>query len=242
MARLSWKRFVEGQEVDPGKFAHTFWIWGDRVFWGHYEIPGADATSFGWMNEIWACDRAHIYNHYSRIREADYDSFEIINPLFARDKRNVYCVSGICKQCDVTTFKVLDDGKCRYHESPCGYARDRNNVYFHDSGEGNARLLRGADPDGFQVLKHAFATDGRHVFVFGRRISKAKPESFKVLNRFYSLDESRAYYLDFEIIGADLKTFKPITNEYAKDSRRVYWHQWVEKRANPNTFKPSGNA
>jgi hypothetical protein len=229
---------VQSREVNPGRFAHQFWIWGDRVFWHCYEIPGADAASFGYLNDIWACDNKHIYSTTSRIRDADYDTFEVLNPIFAKDKNHVYCKTGICKNCDASTFEVLDDAEARYVSDRCGYARDAHNVFYHDSGEGSARPLRGADRNSFHVLKDGFATDGRRIYVFGRWIKRARIDTFRPLGHKYSVDGSHAFYLDVEVKGADLATFEVIGNEYAKDRHHVYRMYSIIEGAYPGTFQP----
>ncbi len=231
MARISWDRFVASREIDPGRFTLQFWLWDERVFWDRFEIPGADARTFEYWNDIWAADARHIYSHASRIRDADYDSFEVLNHIFAKDKNHVYCIHGVCPHCDAKSFEVLDRGTAKYIDSRCGYARDAQQVFYHDSGEGNARILRGANRDTFRILKGGYATDGKRIYVFGRRIPQVNPATFHPLGRFYSTDGIRVFYLNFEVPQADLDSFTVIADDRAQDKQHAFWHQWVKGRA-----------
>lgn len=198
MGGMSLKRYAKGQAIDPERFEFQFWTWGERVFWHRFELPWADAATFACFNDTWAIDAQHVYCESSRVRDADRETFEVLNDIFARDKKRVYCNHGVCDRCDAATFEVLDAGKARYCDAKCGYARDAKNVFFHDSGEGNAKLLKGANRDSFRVIKGLFATDGKHVYVSGRRIPKANVTTFRPLGELESTDGVRVFHLHRE--------------------------------------------
>ncbi len=231
MAGISRARFIKGQDVNPGKFARKYWIWGDTVFWHKYEIPGADSNSFECYDHEWACDRQNVYHLASKVRDADVHTFEVLNAIFRKDKNRIYCADGIAKRGDPKTFEVLDHGTARFCGGRCGYARDAEHVYFHDSGEGNVKLLRGANRDSFQVLRGGFATDGKRVYVFGRRIPKVDVATFKPLRGHYSREANQAYYLNFEMMEqVDLESFKVLGKETAKDKHRSYRMYFVDRQ------------
>ena len=223
MPGISRERFIKASDVKPGKFARKFWTWGDEVYWHKYLIPYADAKSFECYNDHWACDKKHVYHMASRVRGADVKSFKILNRIFCKDRNHVYCEDGIAKRCDPATFEVLDKGTARFCEASCGYAKDNQNVYFHDSGEGNAKLIRGANRDTFRVIRGGFATDGKRVYVFGRRIQKVDVETFKPLGGLYSQDAKQIFYLEFEMDKrVDRESFKTIGKDKAADKNRTY--------------------
>jgi len=229
MAGISLERFAKGINVKPGKYARKFWTWGDAVYWHKYEIPYADANTFECFNDEWACDSKHVYHLASRLRGADVKTFEILNRIFCKDKHHVYCSDGIAKRCDPKSFEVLDQGTARFCGASCGYAKDKQNVYFHDSGEGNAKLIRGANRDSFRVIRGGYATDGKRVYVFGRRIPKANAETFQPINALYSKDANRVYYLNFEMMDkVDMATFKTTGRETAKDKDRTYKRYYAD--------------
>ncbi len=242
MPGISLKRYQAGLEIEPGKHAFKFWKRGGVVYWDRFEIPWADAKSFRALNETWGRDARQVFCTNNRLREADRESFRVLNRLFAKDKRRVYCNHGVCKNCDAATFAVLDRGNARTSDdedaSRCGYARDGRSVFYHDDGEGSARLVRGAGREAFRVLKHAFATDGRSVYAFGERIAEADPASFRVLGPWHSRDKERVYYCQHEIEGADPRTFVPLEGETAQDATRVYWMHFVKAGAKPQKLVP----
>lgn len=234
MAGISLKRYVAGQKVSPGKNRGKFWTQGNVVYWDSFEIPGADPKTLRPLSNVWARDAKHVYCQSSAIRGADPKTFAVLNNLFAKDKGRVYCSDGVCKKCDAKSFEVLDKGATPslpdMEDDYCGYARDAANVYYHESGEGNARHLRGADRNSFRVLKFGYAKDGKRVYAYGHRIERADPEHFQILNAFYSRDDSRVFYNQYEVIGADVKSFRAVDEENGKDAKKGYWRQWADKK------------
>lgn len=234
MAGISRKRYEAGLEIDPGKNKWKFWKKGNVVYWDRFAIPGVDAKTFRKLNDVWARDARRVYCHSSAVRGADPKTFVVLNRLFAKDKARVYCNHGECKKCDAKTFEVLDKGNANslpdMDDDHCGYARDKTNVYYHESGSGNARHLRGADRDSFRVLKYGFASDKLRVYAYGQRLDKVEPEFFQILNPFYSREANRVFYNAHEVAGADAATFRPLNEDHGRDAKRIYWRQWVEEK------------
>src|SRR3954454_15359516 len=185
MPGLSPKRYSEGFKIDPGENAGKFWFRDGQVYWDRFNVFVADARSFVALNEIWGRDKQHVYCTHGRILGADPKSFRVLNTLFAKDTKRVYCVHGVCKKCDAATFEVLDDGRTLclpdMDEAFCGYARDRANIFYHESDYGNARALQGANRDAFRVMKFGYATDGARIWAYGKRVAGANMKSFKIL-------------------------------------------------------------
>lgn len=233
MAGISRKRYEAGLEIDPGKNQGKFWKKGDVVYWDCFAIPGADAKTFKKLSNDWARDVKRVYCQSSAIRGANPKTFVVLNRLFAKDKARVYCNDGVCEKYDAKSFRVLDKGNASslpdMEDDYCGYARDKARVYYHESGSGKAKELRGADRESFRVLKHGFAADKQSVYAYGHRIEKVEPEYFQVLNRFYSREANRVFYYQHEVAGADAATFRAVDDEHGNDKNKAYWRQWAEK-------------
>lgn len=191
---------------------HSWRVENGKVFWGSSNKPirGADAASFEPLNEIWARDKKHIFVYDTVLRGADVSSFQILNMLYAKDDSMAYYSYGRIKDADPSTFIALDDGvrNTPYNwKSYGGFASDGTNIYHYDLTVGKPSLLRGADPDTFEVLSSSFARDCKFVFHKHTKLPRANPETIKVLGFNYARDSSRVYYINRLIKGADPSTF-----------------------------------
>ena len=97
-----------------------------------------------------------------RLRGADAASFQALNYAYAMDISAVYTTSGRIASADTSTFQILDNGQ-NASGTPQGYAKDKNNVYFHN-GDGKVKVLKTANVRSFQSLGDTyFAKDCRHI-------------------------------------------------------------------------------
>ena len=109
-----------------------------------------------------------------------------------------------------STFQILDNGQ-NASGTPQGYAKDKNNVYFHN-GDGKVKVLKTADVCSFQSLGDTyFAKDCRHIYAYGKILPKADLNSWKLIGHLYSCDDSHIYYVNRKISAADRKSFRLYT-------------------------------
>lgn len=205
-----------------------YWTDGQKVFNRFTHLKGANLNEFEY-SEIFAKDDKNCYCGEICIKNADSESFKILNYTFAIDKNNVYTITGKVKDADVSSFEVLDDGKFLlwYNKkgNPVytfkGYARDKNNIYYH-SFEGKPKIVKNADLETFFSLKDGyFGKDKSCVFGYGKQIKKAEVKSWVKMSNLkdslYSKDNSRIYYGFWEIPETDYKSFELVIPENAEE-------------------------
>ena len=200
------------------------------------------------LNHLWSRDEQHVYCVEKRIR-ASRESFRVLNEIFAMDEAHVYYINGKADWIDARTFEVLDDGfyaapdewdnRRIYH----GYARDKNNVYFHDMMFGKPKAIKGADPRTIVRLKWDYAADSKHVYFSGSRLPSCDPRTVKIFSNLFARDARHCFYLNRKIGDADSNTFqlfaplKPNTPQFfAHDAQCVYYQDWRLTGSDPHTF------
>ena len=200
------------------------------VYWGSSKIKDADVDSFIHLGGDWGKDGKSIYCQGSR-KKLDYASFEYLNPVYVKDKNGVYDWEGLIKKADPLTFKVLDSG---YHTSFSiysqiwigGYAKDDNQVYYHEQMEGRATAIRGANPTSFISFGNGFGKDNSFVYQEKIKIKKADPDTWAYIGRGYSFDSQRIFYLDRELpVKVNRGTFTVIygiNGNYATDGTSFF--------------------
>lgn len=178
-----------------------------------------------------------------RLRGADPASFRVLNYAYAMDRTAVYTTSGRVSGADLATFRVLDGGQ-NESGAPQGYAKDSQQVYFHN-GDGKVKIIKGAEVSAFRSLGDTFfATDDKRIYAYGKQLPKADLTSWELIGHWYSRDAKRVYYLNREIEGADRDSFvlctpldaSPFADYLAKDKDHFYWNdeiveemQWLER-------------
>jgi hypothetical protein len=220
-----------------------YWTDGKKVFFRDNEIKGADIESFiqypGFVG--YAKDKNNVYTGKKIFTESDKDTFEVLNYVYAKDKSNVWTMFGKIKDADAATFTVCDRGKfCigkdningKWNESfsPCGFGKDRNNVYYFDT-QGKVKIIKNAISETFVSLDDGFfGYDEKAVFCGHNKLNKANPQTWKLykIGYFYSKDR-HIYYLNRILKDADVETFEIVeTNktyipQYAKDKNNYYF-------------------
>ena len=178
-----------------------------------------------------------------RLRGADPASFRVLNYAYVMDKTAVYTTSGKIPGVDLSTLQTLDGGRNESGE-PQGYARDGQQVYFHNR-DGKVKVLKNADISTFQFLGDTFfARDDKRIYAYGKQLPKADLTSWEQLGHWYSRDDKRVYYLNREIKGADRGSFivctpmdaSPLADHLAHDKDHFYQNdqivdeaQWLER-------------
>lgn len=182
----------------------------------------------------------------TRLREADPVSFQILNYAYAMDKFAVYTTTGKIPGVDLSNFQVLDQGR-NEAGSPQGYARDGQQVYFHN-GDGRVKVIKSAEASTFYSLGDTFfARDSRRIYAYGKQLPKVDISSWELIGHWYSWDARRVYYLNREIKGADRDSFTLCTpldapifaDHLTRDKHHFYWNneimeenQWLERLHN----------
>jgi len=223
------------------------------VFWNGVPIEDADDKSFAVLNWVWAKDKQTIFFR-GEPADVDQKSFRVLNTCFAKDKNQVWCTEGVVDDVDAKSFEVLDEGRFVdpevSHEYACGYARDKQNVYFYHMDFEQPFIAIGADKKSFQTLGYSYGRDKFHAFCDSRKIENSDPKSFEILPGNYSRDGNRVYYYIKAIKGADPKTFRVLISEerqpsfsFAADNEHVYYGSLSKgaavslEGADPATFR-----
>ncbi len=107
------------------------------------------------------------------------------------------------------------------------YDIGKNEVYYKgwsgSSGYFN-RLVEGADPDSFEVLKSKFyGKDKNLVFFRGDKIPGADASSFVSVGDFYAKDKRRGYYNGSPIESSHGTDFRIIDNDYSTDGIDIFY-------------------
>lgn len=216
-----------------------------NVYYRHYPIKNADASTFEVLSDIWARDKKSVFTVGRRLSKADRNTFQVLNALYAKDKFHAYYLAGILKEADVGSFEVLDPGtwQCEVkhslgqtayrHEVIQGYCRDKDHVFFHVLTIGKPCKVRKADVATFTVLQYGYAKDRANVYFNGNRIVNADPSTFEQLGRYWSRDQKHVYYGGRIIEGADRDTFEVVDDsEYL--SRDKFHYYDTDRIADPS--------
>jgi hypothetical protein len=232
---------------------------GDKIYYNHALIDGADPGSFTVLAYDHAKDLNRVYYQGKRVEGIDSATFEFMKDLhYAKDRVHVYfCMYQPCQMLeglDAETYQILENKF---------YSKDKNAAYY------TGRKIEGADPRSFSVLANKFSMDKSSVFFMTKKIESADPQSFSLirddyskdakyhyigdkkipgidqdsfffLNDYFAKDGARAYYCISDgcdaINGADAHTFKALSFAYAKDSNSVYYRNSLLPDASPETF------
>ena len=220
-------------------------------------------------NSSYAVEDKTIYFNRVAMPDVDLGSFVILNSKYAKDKNRVYSSGEPLPGFDPTTFKILDDlsryiadkdhayydGEEIIDSDPVTltyiyerYSKDRTHVFME------AQLIKGADPDSFQVLEtpggsFEWARDKNSVYYNGIALDNSVPEYFHPIDSTFGYDNLNVFYGIRAINGSDLNTFTVIKSSYpiyAKDKNQVYFGGAVNANpiiqgADPVTFEVVGD-
>lgn len=224
MKKLTDRPFNDFDEDNPDL---EFWTDGIRVFNRFSELRGADLQTFEYSG-IFAKDARRCYCGDALLQDADPATFKILNNTYAADSCSVYTITGRVAGADISSFEVLDDGKALLWLNKkgipeytfCGYARDRNFVYYHNF-ESRPKSVKKADPQSFVSLNDGyFAVDSNFVFADGRVLRTADVHSWKKIspipNSLYTKDCRKIFYAFREIEDADYCSFRLIVPDGAR--------------------------
>ena len=118
------------------------------------------------------------------------------------------------------------------------YDIGKNQVYYKGwSGYFN-RVLEGADPNSFEVLKNKFyGKDKNLVFFRGDKIPGADASSFISVDDLYAKDKSRGYYNGSPIESSHGASFTVIDNDYSTDGIDIFYGSIPLRVCSKKNFK-----
>lgn len=214
-------KFLKNRPVndfDKNNPEKQFWTDGIKVYFGKTSLRGANPKTFLY-DGIFGKDEKKCFCGESWIKDADTKTFKVLNYTYAIDKNFVHTITGKVKDADITSFKILDDGKFLLWFNRVGipeytfygYAKDKNNVYYHNY-EGKPKIIRKAAVDSFSSFNDGyFARDKNNIYGNGKIIKKADIKNWQKIsnlaNSLYSKDNKRIFYGFWEI-QVDYETFK----------------------------------
>lgn len=204
----------------------TYWTDGNKVYWRANEVA-ADLASFVCLSKIFAKDNRHCFLHHRKLQKADVATFTALNNCYAKDKQSVWTVGGRFEPADIESFEVCDDGvdlrrsRKTYHfkdgtvqeaksRTPCGYARDKHQVYLYDYW-GKTKIVAKADSQSFVSNGDSnYGKDATHVFHLQKIIKGANPSSWRLidLDNGFSRDERSIFRLEKRWAEADVDSFR----------------------------------
>lgn len=192
------------------------------IYYNNDPVGGSDVATFKALNNEFAQDKNWIYVWGSPMFDVDRKTFKIISGSYAADKDRIYSGSSPIPNADLATFQVVD--------SDSGLSKDKEFVYSHD------RVVEGADPDTFNVIKGTpYAQDKNGVYFGSTFLGQG---DIAVLGKLYIRIGNRIFLGDVEVTSApDAQTFKGLSEFYAIDSQNVYFQGYTIPGADPNTFE-----
>ncbi len=207
----------------------------DNVYYDAKPIKGADAKSFGLLNEnsfghfnrSYARDRQNLYYRGKALEGVIPDALEmkkLAGNTYLINKSQVIYYDKILPGAEPETFGDFD-GFDNWTFS------DNHNQYIVYSG---STPLPAVDKSTFKPLSSTIAKDHQHIFSQHTRIlPEADTASFELLeDTDFARDNMHVYYLStnepFVIQGADPATFQVLDRGYLKDKNYVYHVQQYE--------------
>ncbi len=182
---------------DPAHFAPVgdessgYFKDSQQVWYGIYELKGANPATFRYFGPKTATDGTHIYHEMNEIEGVDLKTYQLLEQDYSKDAQHVYLKSETIAGANPATFRILG------HD----YSVDNKYCYHH------GMVISQADPATFQLIDDFYSKDAKQVFVNGDPIEGADPATFRVLNSSAgcSCDAHYAYNMANRIAGVDPK-------------------------------------
>lgn len=197
------------REGDPRT---QYWKKHGLVYFHDQVVHNSDSASFLFYLSGIAADRNGCFYNARRKPTLDPSSLRAYSFAYFGDAHGVRTRTAEVKGADVQSFKALDSGirTIPGGEMPhiliaCGYAKDRDRVYFCDGG--NAMPVMKADPQSFEAIADEFGADARHVFHGRASLPKANRPTWRRLAGAFSTDGVRVYSRNYVVEGADPDSF-----------------------------------
>ncbi len=202
-----------------------------------YIIRGADVATFRALGNTYAKDKNHAYFKGEEVVGADPETFEEVGQpgiFYAKDKNSVYRDGEKSGELYTADFRILDKS------GTAVYMIDSERVlleaWFIDGSKREIRVVEGADPETFEVVRGVWGKDRNSVYYGAHRIENSDPGTLEVLgagnedlrSMMYAKDESGVYYTFKRIENADSKTFQAVEEvwvfpgNYGEDKYSAY--------------------
>ena len=155
---------------------------------------------------LWAKDSKCGYYDSTQIEGVNYETFKSVGTFVAKDKNHVYRFGKVLPLADPETFEEIEGG----------YMKDKDRVWYMDS------IM--PDAEGKSVeSKWSYAWDSKHVWYNGRLLEGADPKTFEVLKSgYYAKDAKHVWYHDEIVKGADAASFKDDGDMIGHDKNQKY--------------------
>ena len=155
---------------------------------------------------LWAKDSKCGYYDSTHIEGIDYETFKSAGTFVAKDKNHVYRFGKVLPLADPETFEEIEGG----------YMKDKDRVWYMDS------IM--PDAEGKSVESSwSYAWDSKHVWYNGRLLKGADPKTFEVLKSgYYAKDAKHVWYHDEIVKGADAASFKDDGDMIGHDKNQKY--------------------
>lgn len=242
-------------DFDENNPETEFWTDGNKVYNVKSVLRGANPNTFLY-DGIFAKDDKNCFCGESWLKGADVETFQVLNYTYAIDKDYVYTITGKVKDADIKSFEVLDNGKSLLWYNRvgipeftfCGYARDKNNIYYHNY-EGKPKVIKRGDLNTFSSQNDGyFGRDKNFIFGNGKIIKKADVNSWNKIsdlpNSLYSKDDKRIFYgfweikVDYETFELEIpKNAKFIHSQIARDKNNFYRNGEIISEAEFEEYK-----
>lgn len=192
-----------------------------------------DKENYKILDDSYIVDGSRVFRN-GNVQRINPNGFKIYNELFAGNDEMVLTSYGDAKVKDPKSFEVFNVYGNSYKK---GYARDKYQLYFFDTGGGtsHARIIKACkNPSTFKELYaikeesdvmgekyeswEIYGQCERTVYIDATSISLCDASSWQKMGRF-SKDKKNAFYFTYKLKNADVSSFELIpdpekTDEY----------------------------
>lgn len=196
-------------------------------------VRGAVVASFQPLSADFAIDDSAVYYHWRAIEGADPATFEVLGQLFGRDAEHVYYNGYRVEEADRDTFSIWSDVE------HLGLAKDARYVYHRvfqrirqpfGMPDHMLKPIAGAESSTFQLVSPtgSWATDGAHVYQWGKIATKMDADSFTFLfndgPQSWAMDRHGLYNANGKrkVKGIDGSSFEMLNQYWGKDETQVF--------------------
>jgi len=225
---------------------------------GQNSINNSDSATFQIIDDDFAKDKNNVYYDsrtmggykFSIVENVDPGTVEALNSNIIKDKGGVYYIyherMEVIEEANPNSFSVIDDSS---------YGKDEDNVFYTSFSVvkmDEVKIIDGADPDTFEILKAPYSKDSNNVFYSFISVKDVDVDTFEALGLSYAKDEDGVYYCKeinpvnincFVVEGADTNTFEILMgsddNHYigAKDKNYIYSDGRLIHNSDSSTFE-----
>lgn len=200
------------------------------VYYDGVAVYSLKNNDFKYLGDDYVSYGQKVYYHNEPLTGLDYDSARYIGDFCVVDKNSVFIWGKQVMGAHPSSFKRLAV------KTGNGYSKDKAHAYFRVS------MIKGADPDTFEVFNNKFARDKNSVYFWGEKIPDLDGAHFIMLSSEEGKDLHSVYHNTQKIEGADAASFKVIDHSYGEDKKAIYSLYTLKpvKHADRETFQALG--